>query len=97
MDTASGDRRPLWRRMTLPVLGAVMIIVGTFGLIVPIIPGILLFAIGFPLLFCFHQTSEDWAIGIEHRWYAWLKRLFVRKTPDDWSGQLAERVSARRS
>jgi uncharacterized protein YqgC (DUF456 family) len=65
----------------LPLVGALMIIVGAFGLIVPIIPGVLLFAIGFPLLFCFHQTSEDWAIGIEHRWYSWLKRLFVRKTP----------------
>ena len=81
MDTAHRERRPLWQRLILPVVGALMIIVGTFGLIVPIIPGILLFAIGFPLLFCFHQTSEDWAIGIEHRWYAWLKRFWVRKTP----------------
>jgi hypothetical protein len=81
MDTAHRERRPLWQRLILPVVGALMIIVSAFGLIVPIIPGVLLFAIGFPLLFCFHQTSEDWAIGIEHRWYAWLKRLFVRKTP----------------
>jgi uncharacterized membrane protein YbaN (DUF454 family) len=82
MDTAHRERRPLWQRLILPVVGALMIVVGTFGLIVPIIPGVLLFAIGFPLLFCFHQTSEDWAIGIEHRWFAWLKRVFVRKTPN---------------
>ena len=82
MDTAHRERRPLWQRLILPAVGALMIVVGTFGLIVPIIPGILLFAIGFPLLFCFHQTSEDWAIGIEHRWFAWLKRVFVRKTPN---------------
>ena len=76
----------MWQRLILPVVGALMIIVGAFGLIVPIIPGVLLFAIGFPLLFCFHQTSEDWAIGIEHQWYAWLKRLFVRKTPTTGPG-----------
>jgi uncharacterized membrane protein YbaN (DUF454 family) len=70
----------LWQRLTLPVLGATLIIVGAFGLIVPIIPGILLVALGFPLLFCFHQTSEDWAIGAVHRWYAWFKRLFLGKT-----------------
>ena len=67
MDTAYRERRPLWQRLILPVVGALMIVVAAFGLIVPIIPGILLFGIGFPLLFCFHQTSEDWAIGIEHR------------------------------
>jgi uncharacterized membrane protein YbaN (DUF454 family) len=86
MDTANRERRPLWQRLILPVVGALMIIVGALGLIVPIIPGILLFAIGFPLLFCFHQTSEDWAIGIEHRWYTRLKRLFVRKTPTTGPG-----------
>ena len=86
MGTAHRQRRPLWQRLILPVVGALMIVVGTFGLIVPIIPGILLFAIGFPLLFCFHQTSEDWAIGIEHRWYASLKRLFVRKKPTTRQG-----------
>jgi uncharacterized membrane protein YbaN (DUF454 family) len=87
MDTDHRERRPLWQRLILPVVGALMIIVGMFGLIVPIIPGILLFGIGFPLLFCFHQTSEDWAIGIEHRWYARLKRLFVRKTPTTRQGK----------
>jgi uncharacterized membrane protein YbaN (DUF454 family) len=86
MDTANRERRPLWQRLILPVVGALMIIVSAFGLIVPIIPGVLLFAIGFPLLFCFHQTSEDWAIGIEHRWFGWLKRFFVRKTPTTRQG-----------
>jgi flagellar biosynthesis protein FliR len=86
MDTANPERRPLWQRLILPVLGALMIIVGAFGLIAPIIPGILLFAIGFPLLFCFHQTSEDWAIGVMNRWYEWFKRLFVRKTPTTRQG-----------
>jgi uncharacterized membrane protein YbaN (DUF454 family) len=80
-DTAKPERRPLWQRLTLPVLGAIMVGVGAFGLIVPIIPGILLIALGFPLLFCFHQSSEDWAIGVVHRWYACFSRLFVRKTP----------------
>src|SRR5215471_142245 len=53
------ERRPLWQRISLPVVGAGMIVFGAFGLVVPIIPGILLFAVGFPLLFCFQQTSED--------------------------------------
>ena len=70
----------MWQRLSLPVLGAVMIVISAFGLIIPIIPGILLFALGFPLLFCFHQTSEDWAIGVEHRWYEWFRHFFVRKT-----------------
>jgi len=78
---ADRERRPLWQRLSLPVLGAGMIIIGVFGLIIPVIPGILLFALGFPLLFCFHQASEDWAIGVERRWYAWLRQRFTRKTP----------------
>jgi uncharacterized membrane protein YbaN (DUF454 family) len=81
MNTANRERRPLWQRLSLPVLGAVMIIIGAFGLIIPIMPGILLFAFGFPLLFCFHQASEDWAIGVEHRWYGWFRQLFIRKAP----------------
>ena len=75
------ERRPLWQRLSLPVLGAGMIIIGGFGLIVPIIPGILLFAIGFPLLFAFHESSEDWAIGVTQKCYAGLKRIFVRIAP----------------
>jgi len=74
------ERRPLWQRILLPVVGAVMILVGAFGLIIPVIPGILLFAIGFPLLFCFHQASEDWATGVVRNCYARLKRLWVPKT-----------------
>jgi uncharacterized membrane protein YbaN (DUF454 family) len=77
----------LWQRLSLPVLGAVMILISAFGLIIPIIPGILLFALGFPLLFCFHQASEEWAIGVEHRWYTWFRKLFVRKTPTTHQGK----------
>ena len=73
------ERRPLWQRLSFPVLGAVMIATGALGLIVPIIPGIVLFALGFPLLFCFHQASEDWAIGVMHNWYVRLQRMFLRK------------------
>jgi hypothetical protein len=73
------ERRPLWQRIALPVVGAGMILFGVFGLAVPIIPGILLFAAGFPLLFCFHQTSEEWATGVVRNCYGRLKRLSVRK------------------
>jgi uncharacterized membrane protein YbaN (DUF454 family) len=73
------ERRPLWQRLTLPVLGALMITVGALGVIVPIIPGLLLFALGFPLLFGFHQASEDWANGLVRSWYASLKRLVSRQ------------------
>jgi flagellar biosynthesis protein FliR len=86
MNIANRERRPLWQRLSLPVVGALMIVLGAFGLIAPIIPGILLFAIGFPLLFCFHQTSEDWAIGVMNRWYEWFKRHFARKTPTAGQG-----------
>jgi len=66
------------------MLGAGMIVIGAFGLIIPVIPGILLFALGFPLLFAFHQASEDRAIEAIHGWYAALKRLVARRarTPD---------------
>jgi hypothetical protein len=57
-----------------------MIVIGAFGVIVPIIPGVLLFALGFPLLFAFHQASEDWAIEVIHGWYAALKRLVPWRT-----------------
>jgi hypothetical protein len=75
------ERRPLWQRLSLPLLGAGMIIIGAFGLIVPIIPGILLFALGFPLLFAFHQASEDWAIGLIQKSCAGLRRIFIRTVP----------------
>jgi hypothetical protein len=52
-----------------------MVVLGAFGLIVPIIPGILLLVLGFRLLFCFHQSSEDWASGVVHRWYGSLNGL----------------------
>ena len=71
--------RPLWQRITLPVVGAVVILLGAFELVVPITPGVLLFAAGFPLLFCFHQASEEWATGVVRNCYGRLKRLSVRK------------------
>ena len=71
----------MWQRLSLPVLGAAMIVTGGLGLIVPIIPGILLFALGFPLLFAFHQASEDWAIVVMHKCYAGLKRIVARAVP----------------
>jgi uncharacterized protein YqgC (DUF456 family) len=70
------ERRPLWQRLSLPVFGALMVIVGMFGLIVPIIPGILLLVVGFPMLFCFHETSENWARNVMHRCWVRMKRLF---------------------
>ena len=76
MNAIRRERRPLWQRLSLPVAGALMIIVGSFGLIVPIIPGILLLAVGFPLLFAFHESSEDWARNVIGRCWARVKRLF---------------------
>jgi len=84
------ERRPLWQRLSLPVLGAGMIVVGGLGLIVPIIPGILLFVLGFPLLFAFHQASEDWATGVIRKCYAGLKRTFVRTVPKFCQGKSHE-------
>ena len=81
------ERRPLWQRLCLPVLGALLIVVGAFGLIVPIIPGLLLFVLGFPLLFCFHDTTEDWANGVVRRSCASCRRLFAWKRPKAGRGE----------
>jgi|SoiMethySBSTD1v2_1073268.scaffolds.fasta_scaffold6857046_1 uncharacterized membrane protein YbaN (DUF454 family) len=88
MNTIRRERRPLWQRLSLPVLGALMIVVGTVGLIVPIIPGLLLFALGFPLLFCFHETSEDWAKGVVRRCFAQFKRLVMPRQKTARRGEL---------
>lgn len=77
----------MWQRLSLPVLGAGMIIVGGVGVIVPIIPGIVLFALGFPLLFAFHQASEEWAVGVLHKCYARLKGIFARTVTKPWQGE----------
>lgn len=77
----------MWQRLFLPVFGAGLIIVGGLGLIVPIIPGILLFTLGFPLLFAFHQASEDWAVGVLHKCYVRLKRIVARTVPRPRKGE----------
>jgi uncharacterized membrane protein YbaN (DUF454 family) len=79
MNTIRRERRPLWQRLLLPIVGALMIMVGAFGLFVPIIPGILLLVVGFPLLFCFHETSEDWARDVMQRCCVRITRFFMPK------------------
>ena len=51
-------QRPLWQRFTYPIVGGILVILGTIGWLLPIVPGFFLVIIGFPLLFCFHPRVE---------------------------------------
>lgn len=61
-DMNAADRhvlpRPLWKRIIYPIVGAVLIILGIAGWLVPIVPGFPLIIVGLPLLFFFNQRFE---------------------------------------
>ena len=67
--------RPLWQRLVYPIVGLILMAIGTIGWLVPIIPGFPLIIIGFPLLFCFHPRVELYVRSNMRRFgrYLWNK------------------------
>jgi hypothetical protein len=76
--TATGNHRPRWQRIVLPICGVLLCLVGIAGCIMPIVPGFPLLLIGFPMLFCFNQEWEKWARGQIKRLGRGCKHAYTR-------------------
>jgi uncharacterized membrane protein YbaN (DUF454 family) len=73
------QRRPLYQRLLLPVLGLVLIVLGVIGIILPLVPGLPAFMLGLIFCSCAHHPSEVW---MRAKTKAMKDRLFPPKNPD---------------
>jgi hypothetical protein len=54
------QRRPIYQRLLLPLLGLVLIAVGMIGVILPLVPGFPVVFLGLVFCSCAHQPAEVW-------------------------------------
>ncbi len=54
------QRRPIYQRLLLPVLGLVLIVLGIIGIILPFVPGLPAFLLGLICCSCVHHPAEVW-------------------------------------
>ena len=71
--------RPLWQRIIYPVIGAILIVLGIIGWLVPIIPGFPLIIIGLPLFVCINPRFELWARRLMRKMGQAVKKRFRKK------------------
>ena len=73
------QRRPLYQRILLPILGLVLIVLGIIGIILPLVPGLPAFLLGLICCSCAHHPAEVW---MRAKTKALRTRLFPPKKPD---------------
>ncbi|MEO0652887.1 MAG: hypothetical protein AAFZ65_19590 [Planctomycetota bacterium] len=70
-----GLHRPLWKRVVLPLVGALLVVAGLVLWLTPVLPGGFLTYLGIPLLFAASPQTE----ARVRRWMRWrVLRLAVR-------------------
>ena len=76
--TAVPQRRPIYQRLLLPVLGLVLIALGIIGIILPFVPGFPALLLGLIFCSCAHHPAEVWMRG---KTKALKAQLFPPKKP----------------
>jgi len=71
--------RPLWQRVIYPIVGGILVIIGTILWLFPVVPGFFLVIVGLPLLFCFHPRFESLVRRILHNIGSYIMKK-IRKS-----------------
>lgn len=74
------EARPLWQRITLPLVGLLCILLATIAGFLPFLPGWPLALIGAPLLAAFNPRWEAWIRHHRHRLARIVARWCRRRT-----------------